>query len=141
MKTHHRPLQEELVVKVQEEQRRLKQPQHIKKGYVCGPMTGVENHNKEAFENEYARLTALGLDAINPHHITEGMDVTEWKWRDFMRVDLPFLTFCDEVYLLENWDKSEGASFEVMIAQYFRKKIYLPDGNEMTYEPISLRIA
>lgn len=82
--------------------------------YVAGPMTGIENFNYPAFNAVAEQLRAQGYEVENPadHGIVEGA-----VWADYMAYDLTRLGLCGTIALLPNWERSQGARLEVLIAE------------------------
>jgi hypothetical protein len=82
--------------------------------YVAGPMTGIEDFNYPAFNAVADQLRALGYEVENPadHGIVEGA-----QWADYMAYDLTRLGLCGVIVLLPDWEKSQGARLEVLIAE------------------------
>ncbi|CAM3173322.1 DUF4406 domain-containing protein [Pseudomonas fluorescens] len=82
--------------------------------YVAGPMTGIEDFNYPAFNAVADQLRAQGYEVENPadHGIVEGA-----QWADYMAYDLTRLGLCGMIALLPDWEKSQGARLEVLIAE------------------------
>lgn len=82
--------------------------------YVAGPMTGIADFNYPAFNAVADQLRALGYEVENPadHGIVEGA-----QWADYMAYDLTRLGLCGVIALLPDWEKSQGAKLEVLIAE------------------------
>ncbi|WP_332847591.1 DUF4406 domain-containing protein [Pseudomonas lactucae] len=82
--------------------------------YVAGPMTGIADFNYPAFNSVAAQLRALCYEVENPadHGVVEGA-----QWADYMAYDLTRLGLCGMIALLPDWEKSQGARLEVLIAE------------------------
>lgn len=82
--------------------------------YVAGPMTGIADFNYPAFNAVADQLRARGYEVENPadHGIVEGA-----QWADYMAYDLTRLGLCGMIALLPDWEKSQGARLEVLIAE------------------------
>ena len=85
----------------------------IKRVFISGPMTGIEDYNRPAFMAAEEKLKKAGFSVFNP------------AWMRFdsgfgndaiMAIDLMALSHCNYIYQLEGWDKSKGASAEWMTA-------------------------
>jgi Domain of unknown function (DUF4406) len=100
-------------------------PMQIEDGtvYVAGPIRNQVLNNVPAFEDAVEKLNALGYKTINPHNIFEGMDVSEYKQKDYMKRCISYMAMCDVVVTLPNWENSEGATEEVDIARRMGKEI------------------
>lgn len=81
--------------------------------YLAGPMTGLPDFNRPAFNAEAARLRALGHVVVNPVELNEGND---GNWMACMKVDIRELIECDGIALLPGWFKSRGAKIECQLA-------------------------
>jgi hypothetical protein len=81
--------------------------------YICGPMTGIEDFNRPAFNRAARELTAAGYEVGNPAWIEykSGM-----SWLDCMRKAIPLMMTCDALALLPGWEYSRGARAEMSLA-------------------------
>lgn len=85
----------------------------MKRIYLSGPMTGLPEFNFPAFNDEAARLRAMGYHVVNPAEINPANDKT---WEQCLREDLREMLTCDVLALLPNWHGSKGAHLEVQVA-------------------------
>ncbi|WIF69705.1 DUF4406 domain-containing protein [Metapseudomonas otitidis] len=76
--------------------------------YLSGPMTGLPDENRPAFNAEAARLRALGYEVVNPAELNEPDDPRAVC----MRRDIQALMTCDAVAMLPGWTSSHGATLE-----------------------------
>lgn len=88
--------------------------------YLSGPMTGLPDYNRPAFNKVAEELRAQGKSVFNPADIGPKENIMPRAW--YMRKDLEGLMKSDSVYVLPGWDTSEGAKLEVAIA----KELELP---------------
>lgn len=80
--------------------------------YVSGPVTGMADLNRPAFERAAAVLEAAGHSALLPHwFVPPGSD-----WQSAMRRCVETLARCDGVALLPGWERSRGANAECDLA-------------------------
>lgn len=86
----------------------------MKRIYVSGPMSGIEDFNFPAFDAAAVRLIALGFEVENP--ASKGV-VEGWTWEQYLRLDLRLLLDCDAVATLDGWVDSRGAWLEVSVAR------------------------
>ncbi|TFF13687.1 DUF4406 domain-containing protein [Pseudomonas sp. BCA14] len=88
--------------------------------YVAGPMTGIADFNYPAFNAVADQLRPLGYEVENPadHGVVEGA-----QWGDYMAYDLTRLGLCGMIALLPDWEKSQGARLEVLIAEKLGMKV------------------
>ena len=77
--------------------------------YISGKMTGLPKEEYRAkFKTASARLVEQGHTAVNPAMLDEfGLTYAE-----YMAVDTTLLSFCDAIYMLDNWRNSGGAHLE-----------------------------
>jgi hypothetical protein len=95
--------------------------------YISGPITGISDNNKPAFDEAYSRIFRLGienLEIINPLCIAKWLEELfektgrgEPEWEDYMRACIKKLCDATCVYFLENWMQSKGATLERYIAE------------------------
>ena len=81
--------------------------------YISGPITGIENGNKEAFDHVEGELKARGHEVVNPHSLPHNHGKS---WEEYMREDIKALLDCEAVYALAGWSRSRGAVVEVDLA-------------------------
>lgn len=107
-----------------------------KTAYISGPISGMENGNYEKFHNAQKQLEIEGYIVFNPHIVAKNV-YDKWAkieiktseqifemWSDFMRVDIEYLMKSDCVFLLDNWESSNGANLELLISQKLKIPIY-----------------
>ena len=81
--------------------------------YVSGPVTGMPNDNREAFEAAADELRACGYIARIPHWDVRPGE----KWPAAMRTTLmAILAQADGLAMLDGWERSEGAQLEAHVA-------------------------
>ena len=81
--------------------------------YVSGPMTGLPDLNRPAFQQAAATVRATGHDAINPVELCP----LHIPWKAAMRMDLAALKTAHGVICLPGWERSRGARIEVWLAR------------------------
>lgn len=96
-----------------------------RKIYLSGKITGDEGF-AEKFKAKEDELTERGdyvfNPALHPDMFTHGQ---------FMQIDLLALSFCDSIYLMDNWRDSKGAKMEFEQAKVlgldveFEKELYI----------------
>lgn len=80
--------------------------------YVIGPVTGMENDNRPAFEEAAERLREAGYTALIPHWFVKAGT----PWAPAMRRSIETLVKCDGVAALEGFGSSKGARVEADLA-------------------------
>lgn len=93
-----------------------------KRVYICGPISGLPNLNREEFEATEILLRKKGFEPINPHItckniLLENFNSHEDHWNACMRADIAQLLTADFIYVLPRWDQSVGARIEVRLAK------------------------
>lgn len=80
-----------------------------RKIYIAGPMTGIEDYNRPAFDGYEIELVAQGLGHIvlNPAVHPVGLEHHE-----YMQLCRPMVEVADEIHLLPGWERSKGAMME-----------------------------
>ena len=81
--------------------------------YLSGPMTGLPDFNRSAFNEAARALRAYGFPVINPAELNTADD---GSWQACMRVCLKALPDADVLALLPGWESSNGAHLELHIA-------------------------
>ena len=80
--------------------------------YVIGPVTGRENLNRAAFVDAREKLERAGYEAAIPHGFVPSGATHE----DAMAQSIRALLDCDGVAMLDDWDRSPGATLENRVA-------------------------
>ncbi len=88
--------------------------------YISGPMTGIEDSNLQAFDHAESQLTSKGYDVINPHKISEQVNLRFFEqgrvpeYEDYLKEDIiQMLAKADAVLVLHGWRNSKGAKLEI----------------------------
>lgn len=77
--------------------------------YIAGKITGRIEEAEIEFSNAETELKEGGYEVVNPMKLPHKHDK---EWRSYMRECIKALCDCDAIYLLPNWNKSEGAVIE-----------------------------
>lgn len=90
----------------------MKTTSSVRRIYISGPMTGMEDLNLEAFTAAENLLLEQGNIPINPHRFPK-----QKSYEDYLLFDLEILaTSADAVALLPGWEQSPGAKKELQLA-------------------------
>lgn len=96
--------------------------------YIAGPMTGIDDYNKPAFDRAAKQIkevwkgTNLPTSVISPS-TNFGGDQT-LTHAQYMRYSIHQLLIVDAVYMLDGWEFSKGAVCEHTVAQSLGLDIY-----------------
>jgi hypothetical protein len=86
--------------------------------YISG-VTGTSDY-MERFAKAEEILTKQGLSVINPAKVNSMMP-KDTTYDQYMQMAFTMLSFCECIYMLDGWEKSKGATWEMDYAQ--RNKI------------------
>lgn len=100
----------------------------MKKIYISGQITGIENQATAIFEAAETFLRAKGFDPVNPMKLPHNHDQ---RWESFMKEDLIELMKCDCIYMLSNFSKSDGAKLELHNATWLKMAVFHEEYNWM----------
>lgn len=88
--------------------------------YISGPMKNMTDGNMQAFDEAEKQLKQLGFDVLNPHAISEIVNMRFFEigkipeYEDYLREDIiQMLTNCDAVLVLPGWRGSKGSKLEI----------------------------
>ena len=100
--------------------------------FISGPISNVPNYRAN-FKRAQKYLKSLGYkNIINPAKIAK-LIPDSVSYDDALRIDLNFLSVCNKIYMLNNWERSTGASTEIKYAEKHGIEIIFED-----YEPIEV---
>ncbi|MGK0686882.1 DUF4406 domain-containing protein [Serratia marcescens] len=80
--------------------------------FISGPMTGIENYNRDVFHHEASQLRHIGFTVLNPAIFPDGLE-----HHQYLAMTLVMLEQADAIYLLDGWENSVGAKAEVIRAK------------------------
>lgn len=99
-----------------------------KRIYIAGPVSGRPHLNQPAFAAAAAALRGAGHEPVNPHgiapHAHDGNCPPSYAVNAghsaacYLRTCFAALLACDELYLLEGWPDSLGATREYTVARW-----------------------
>lgn len=80
--------------------------------YLSGPMTGYPEFNFPAFHAAAEVLRAKGIEVHSPADIAD----TSMAYEYYMKLDVQMVIDSDAIVLLDGWEASPGANFELLVA-------------------------
>lgn len=81
--------------------------------YIAGPMTGIDNYNREAFMAAASEIANTArLLPVHTAWLELGYD-----YEDYIRISLDLVGLCDVITALPGWENSIGAQREVRRAE------------------------
>ncbi len=86
--------------------------------YICGPMTGIKDFNRPAFNITAALLEDGGDVAINPAVLPSGLSQFQ-----YMDICMAMLRSAEAIFLLKGWELSAGAQAEYALAHKLGLKV------------------
>ena len=101
--------------------------------YIAGPMRGINEGNREAFDLAARRLSIEGWHAINPVRIGEALGLhpepeTPKVLDACMEAELATIPHLDAIYLLHGWERSAGARKELLVALQHKLMVFVEGG-------------
>ncbi|WP_226020324.1 DUF4406 domain-containing protein [Serratia symbiotica] len=103
--------------------------------FISGPMTGIENYNREMFHHEASQLRNIGFTVLNPAIFPDGLE-----HHQYLAMTLVMLEQADAIYLLDGWENSIGAKAEVIRARELNL-MFLGQSWEVLWAAAALRPA
>lgn len=91
----------------------------MKNVYISGPMTGIKNLNREAFERAEHKIQEMGHRVLNPHRFPQ-----QKTYEECIQMDLEVIAMAaDAIALLPGWENSPGAKKELKAALDLNLKV------------------
>lgn len=102
----------------------IKRPKRV---YISGKITGLsEKEWTENFEAAEKALTEAGYRVINPAKVKVDLD-----YQEYLTIDIILLGRCDAIYMLDNWQDSNGAKVERATAEALNLTVIDRSNREM----------
>lgn len=86
--------------------------------YICGPMKGIKDFNRPAFNITAALLEEGGDVVLNPAVLPSGLSQPQ-----YMDICLAMLRSADAIFLLNRWELSSAAQAEMALAHKLGLKV------------------
>ena len=100
--------------------------------YLSGPMTGLPDYNRPAFNDAAKYLRSQGYKVWNPAEEFDASYIHPRKY--YMRKDIEALLHCESIVMLHGWENSAGARLELEIARELEMNIFFLGDNKLTKE-------
>lgn len=88
------------------------------KVYIAGPMSGLPDFNRAAFNHAHVFLGARGYVVLNPALLPDRL-----TQKEYMDICLAMIRCADAIYMLEGWEHSAGARAENALAEKLEMEI------------------
>ena len=109
-------------------------PRKSKRVYIAGPMSGLPDFNRPAFDIAAAVQSEPGHLVLNPAMLPPGLTEPE-----YMSICMPMLMCADQLYVLDGYENSFGAQAEIALAQKLDLRIVYQEGVDHEIALIGLR--
>lgn len=86
--------------------------------YICGPMAGIKDFNRPAFNITSALLEEGGDVALNHAVLPSGLSQFQ-----YMDICMAMLRSAEAIFLLKGWESSAGAQAEMALAHKLGLKV------------------
>ncbi|HGB5892423.1 TPA: DUF4406 domain-containing protein [Salmonella enterica subsp. enterica serovar Kottbus] len=93
--------------------------------YIAGPMSGLENSNRDNFNMTAVVLKSIGHAVLNPALLPDGL-----TYEQYIRISKAMLECADTIFLLEGWQNSPGATAEYDLAKKLGLEISTPESRK-----------
>ncbi|WP_417669474.1 DUF4406 domain-containing protein [Pseudoalteromonas tetraodonis] len=94
----------------------------MKKIYIAGPMTGLPNFNREAFNTMAEVILRNGNIPLNPATLPAGLEQNE-----YMDICFAMVRAAEQVVFLSGWGESEGAQAEYAYSKKLGLELLMSD--------------
>lgn len=91
-----------------------------KKIFISGPMKGIKDFNKPAFDAAEEMLKNKGYSVFNPSWMSFD---ESWSREEKSHIDFAIIDVCDAIYQLSGWRQARGAVMEYEYAMTKHKEI------------------
>jgi len=94
-----------------------------KRIFLSGPITGLINENKGAFNDAASVLRAMGYVVFIPYEIMQQHDCSEFSHMKYCEICCAvMIEKADLILQLNGWEKSSGCAIEKACCDLFKKE-------------------
>lgn len=106
----------------------------MSKIYIAGKITGTDDYMKR-FDEAERFLNENGYEGrvINPAKVSAELPSESMEYRDYVDIGLAMLKTCDEIFMLDGWEESLGASLELQYALTMGYKVHYQNDIKTSY--------
>ena len=105
--------------------------------YIAGPMTGLPEWNREAFNIAERELSILGKTVLSPDKMRPAHAPARITHSQYLEICLAMIRAVECVYFLAGWQNSKGAKIEHEWAVSLGKKIIYQDDKYVRTLPMT----
>lgn len=95
----------------------------MKRIYIAGPISGLPQQNRPAFDKAKGLVRLSGFFPVSPLDLV-GPDEPEHEYVYYIKQGLDLLDSCECALFLDGWRKSYGARIERLFARREGKELY-----------------
>lgn len=99
----------------------------MRRVYIAGPMSGIEELNFPAFRRAAELVAEAGWTPVSPLDLELNQDAVDGGGTDrhiYLREDFRLLLDCDAILLMRGWSTSVGANAELAVARMIGLDVY-----------------
>lgn len=99
-----------------------------KKLYISGAITGYDLKERENTFNKVEKSLSKEYEVVNPMKISKEIGYDK-PYDFYIEQDLKELSKCDCIYMIDGWEKSNGANIELKRAKELNLEILYQSNN------------
>lgn len=104
----------------------------IQSVYLSGPMTGLPDYNRAAFNLREQAFSAKGNTVLNPARLSEKAGLNhDYEW--FLKRALLMMLQADVIYVFGDVTHSRGVDLELRIARELRMQVVFESERSVVY--------
>ena len=100
--------------------------------YLSGKITGINpEHYEKKFQEAEDYLKSKGYDVYNPVKVFRHKHLEMVSREEAMRVLVSDMLKCNAIYMLNDWQSSEGCVQELSVARLLKLDIHFQHDNKL----------